>query len=179
MKLTPLDIQQQQFRIRMRGFDVREVDTFLEKISDSIETLHHENAQLRAEIHKLGLEQQGYQKREESFRVAMLNSQKVLEQMKIEARKSAELVMANAEMTADKIVTRAHHRLAQLQEDISELKRQRLQLQVQIGATLEAQAKLLEMSKEGMAEMDREDEKLRLIAPHQTTSQTRLVGQGR
>ena len=29
MKLTPLDIQQQQFKVRFRGFDVREVDRFL------------------------------------------------------------------------------------------------------------------------------------------------------
>ncbi|MBP1720311.1 MAG: DivIVA protein, partial [Deltaproteobacteria bacterium] len=29
MKITPLDIQQQQFRMRFRGFDMVEVDNFL------------------------------------------------------------------------------------------------------------------------------------------------------
>jgi cell division initiation protein len=35
MKLTPLDIQQQQFKVRFRGFDVREVDRFLEQTADA------------------------------------------------------------------------------------------------------------------------------------------------
>jgi len=30
MKITPLDIRQQQFNVRFRGFDAEEVDTFLE-----------------------------------------------------------------------------------------------------------------------------------------------------
>ncbi|MCP4370870.1 MAG: DivIVA domain-containing protein, partial [Deltaproteobacteria bacterium] len=31
MKITPLDIQQQKFKTRFRGFDVQEVDIFLEQ----------------------------------------------------------------------------------------------------------------------------------------------------
>ena len=32
MRITPMDIRQQQFTVRMfRGFDVQEVDTFLEE----------------------------------------------------------------------------------------------------------------------------------------------------
>ena len=89
MNITPLDIQQQQFKTRFRGFDVREVDTFLEQMADVFESLQSENKRFRKEIKRLQLEGQGYREREESFRRAMLNSQKVLEQMKQNARKSA------------------------------------------------------------------------------------------
>jgi len=50
MKITPSEIQQQQFRIRFRGFDVREVDSFLEQIVDEFETMTRENASRQKEI---------------------------------------------------------------------------------------------------------------------------------
>ena len=39
MTLTPLDIQEQQFRVKFRGFDVAEVDTFLERVANAFEAL--------------------------------------------------------------------------------------------------------------------------------------------
>ncbi len=113
MKMTPLDIQQQQFKTRFRGFDVREVDTFLEQTSGAFETLQRENEDYQEEIRRLELEIQGYKKREETFKRALLNSQKVLDQMKENARKSAELIIAEAEVKAEKILNKSHNRLAQ------------------------------------------------------------------
>ncbi len=163
MKMTPLDIQQQQFKTRFRGFDVREVDIFLEQTAGAFETLHRENEDYQEEIRRLELEIQGYKKREETFKRALLNSQKVLDQMKENARKSAELIIAEAEVKAEKILNKSHNRLAQLHEDIAELKRQRTQIEVQISSVIEAHSKLLEISKEGMKEMDEEDSKVKLL----------------
>jgi cell division initiation protein len=115
------------------------------------------------EIRRLELEIQGYKKREETFKRALLNSQKVLDQMKENARKSAELIIAESEVKAEKILNKANNRLAQMHEDIAELKRQRTQIEVQISSVIEAHSKLLEISKEGMKEMDEEDDKVRLL----------------
>ncbi len=163
MKITPLDIQQQKFKIRFRGFDPQEVDLFLEQIADAFESRLKANEKLQEEIRRLENESQGYKKREETFKRALLNSQKVLEQMKENAQKSSELIIAEAEVKAEKILNKAHNRLAQLHEDIAELKRQRMQIEVQIGAIIEAHTKLLEMGKEGMRAMDEEDAKLKLL----------------
>ena len=163
MKITPLDIQQQQFKTRFRGFDVREVDTFLEQISSAFEKVLSENESLREEIRRLKLESQGYKEREETFKRAMLNSQKVLEQMKKNAQKSAELVVAEAEVKAEKILNRAQNRLAQLHEDIAELKRQRMQIEVQIRSIIESHAKLLEIGIEETQTLEEEDDKLKLL----------------
>ena len=163
MKMTPLDIQQQQFKTRFRGFDVREVDTFLEQTAGAFETLQRENEEYQEEIRRLELEIQGYKKREETFKRALLNSQKVLDQMKENARKSAELIIAEAEVKAEKILNKSHNRLAQLHEDIAELKRQRTQIEVQISSVIEGHSRLLEISKECMKEMDEEDSKVKLL----------------
>ena len=163
MKVTPLDIQQQQFKTRFRGFDIREVDTFLEQMAETVEGLQKENQNLGDEVRRLEMEIQGYRKREETFKRALLNSQKVLDQMKDNARRSAELIIAEAEVKAEKILNKAHNRLAQLHEDITELKRQRTQIEVQISSIIEAHSRLLEIGKEGMKESDEEDAKVKLL----------------
>jgi len=163
MKVTPLDIQQQQFKTRFRGFDIREVDAFLEQMAETVESLQKENQNLGDEVRRLELEIQGYRKRAETFKRALLNSQKVLDQMKDNARRSAELIIAEAEVKAEKILNKAHNRLAQLHEDITELKRQRTQIEVQISSIIEAHSRLLEIGKEGMKESDEEDAKVKLL----------------
>lgn len=163
MKLTPLDIQQQQFKVRWRGFDVREVDRFLEQTADAFSASQETTNRQEEEIRRLKLEKQGYKEREETFKRAMLNSQKVLEQMKDNARKSAEIIIADAEVKAEKILNRAHSRLSQLHEDISELKRQRVQIEVQIRAIIDAHTKLLDIGMEGMDVMDAEDTKIKVL----------------
>jgi len=163
MNITPLDIQQQKFKTRIRGFDVREVDAFLEQVANVFESLKRNHKDMQEEVRRLEIEIQGYRKREETFKRALLNSQKVLDQMKDNARKSAELIIAESEVKAEKILNNAHNRLAQLHEDISELKRQRTQIEVQIGSIVEAHSKLLDLSKDGAKTMDEEDAKLKLF----------------
>ena len=167
MEITPLDIQQQKFKVRFRGFDVHEVDAFLEQVADAVAALQRENETLREEIRRFKLESQGYRKREETFKHAMLNSQKVMEEMKKAAEKSAELIVAEAEVKAEKILSKAYNRLTQLHEDIASLKRQRTQLEVQMSSIIESHTRLLEIEKDGMKAMDEEDSKLKLLKKKQ------------
>src|SRR2546428_12903534 len=47
MKLTPLDIQQWDFKVRVRGYDRQEVQAFLRSVSQAVEQLVKENTQLK------------------------------------------------------------------------------------------------------------------------------------
>ena len=163
MKMTPLDIQQQQFPVRFRGFDVQEVDAFLEEMAEAFESLNSEKQRLEGELARQKQESQGYREREETFKRAMIHSQKVLEQMKENARKSAELIVADAEVKAEKILQGAQNRLAQLQQDLSELKRQRMQIEAQIQAIITTHSRLLEVGREEMAALDATDAKLKVL----------------
>jgi len=157
MGITPLVVKQKEFTTRFRGFDVQEVDHFLEDVSRELGHLNHSIQSLHEENHRLNLENQGYRKREDSMKNAMIQSQKVLDQMKENAKKSSEIIIANAEVEAEKILNRAHKRLSQLHSDIIELKRQRIQLEIQISAVLESHSKMLEMTKEENKTADETD----------------------
>jgi cell division initiation protein len=158
-----LVVKQKEFTTRFRGFDVQEVDYFLEEVAKELETLNHAMQTLHEENHRLNLENQGYRKRENSMKNAMIQSQKVLDQMKENAKKSSQLIIANAEVEAEKMLNRAHKRLSQLHSDIIELKRQRIQLEMQISGVLESHSKLLEMTKEENKAADETDSTLKFI----------------
>lgn len=163
MPITPIDIQQQQFRVRFRGFDIQEVDDFLNNLADEIEMLQGAYERLDVEVKRLTKENEEFREREGTFKKALVNSQKVMEQMKENARKSADLIVSNAELKAEKILNRTHNRLAQLQEDIAALKRQRIQIETEIRSVLEAHSKILEMEKKDKEALDEEESKLKIL----------------
>ena len=43
MKTSPQDVRQQQFKLKFRGFDIEEVDNYLELIAVELEELNKEN----------------------------------------------------------------------------------------------------------------------------------------
>ncbi len=147
MKLTPLDIQQQRFKVRFRGFDVAEVHNFLELVADEFKTLLHENASLKEDLENKLKDIQNYRENEKVLRETMVNAQRIMEELKNNAEKEAQVLISEAELKAEKILSSAHTRLIQIREDISELKRQRTQFETRLRSLIEAHLKLLELDK--------------------------------
>ena len=83
--------------------------------------------------------------------------------MKKNAQQSTDLVVAEAEVKAEKILNSAHQRLGRLQEDIDELKRQRVQIEAQIRSILDAHSRLLEIGMEASKVRDQEDTKVQVL----------------
>ncbi len=161
MDVTPLDIQQHQFSVRFRGFDIQEVDEFLEQIAHTLEALYEENERLDAENQTLRQEREGISAREEAVTRTATDTEKLIEQMNDTARKSAEVIIADAEVKAEKIISRASSRLGQIHEDIIQLKSQRIQMEAQLRSIIDAHFKLLEMGKTQMQTRDDDYEKSR------------------
>lgn len=151
IKLTPLEIQQQRFTVRFRGYTTGEVDHFLDQVCDTLEIMMNETEVLREKVRQLSLENQDYKSREESYKRVMLNSQKVLEQMKDNAKKSSDLIVAQAEVDAEKIIQSAHDKLTRMHDEINELKRQQVQFRSQMKSMIESHAALLEMTEAELA----------------------------
>jgi cell division initiation protein len=167
MALTPLDIQQQRFRVSFRGYDPKEVEAFLEQAANAFEDLQRETLRLADETKKLQSDIEEYQRREGTFKRALLHSQKVLDQMQENARRQAEVIVAEAETKAEKLLQQAQNRLAQLQESIAGLKRQRVQVEAEITFVIENHRRLLEADRESTRELDALDEKLKVLRPSQ------------
>lgn len=145
MKLTPLDIQQQQFRRELRGYDRREVHSFLDLVAQQVGELSRENSELKAEARRSQHELEEHRDRETTLREAMLTAQRAIEEIREQARKEAELVVSEAELRAEKIVHSAHARVTAVIEELTELRRQRARAIEELRGILNTHARLLDL----------------------------------
>ncbi|HSF04399.1 MAG TPA: DivIVA domain-containing protein [Methylomirabilota bacterium] len=138
MRLTPLDIRQQQFTVRMfRGLDPQEVDAFLEDVAEDYESLLKENGMLREQMTALEERSRGLLDREKALQDTLLTTQRLAEEMKESARREAQLIMREAELRGDKFVEDLRAEEARIRSDINELKRARRQVAEDLRATLD------------------------------------------
>lgn len=144
MKLTPLDIQQQQFKTTLWGFDQKEVDAFLDLLANDVEELVRQNNSLREEVRRKDAEIQDHRERERTLKETMITATRITEDIKQNARKEAEIVVKTAETQAEQIIQNAHTRLVRIMEDIDELRRQKAQFEASLGTILGTHQKLLE-----------------------------------
>ena len=162
MELTSVDVQHKRFRAVWMGYDKRQVEAFLQQIAEDIQHVKLENANLQKDLQNQEKELKEYKEREKTIRNVLLNVHKTVEQMKATAEKESKLIVAEAELKADKILQGAHQRLARLHADISELKRQRIQLETKLRSTIETYRQLLDMDRKDLEEDDPESR----IQPH-------------
>jgi cell division initiation protein len=152
MKITPLDIQQQQFRVRFRGFDMVEVDNFLDLLSNEFEELLKENSQSREEDGRKAERINQLEAGEKELRDTLVSVQRITEEMKNNARKEGELIIEEAKLNARKILEAAQTQALQIEGEINQLKRQRAEFEASLRATVEMHWRLLESTEEESAE---------------------------
>ncbi len=128
MTLTPQDIQTQQFHVRFRGFDVDEVDSFLERVAEQLLALTEENKVLKNKLEELAKEVVTYHTQEKTFQNAILSAQNIAEEMKEKSKQEAEVMLAKALEDAKQIREEASAKAEQLEKEIEKLKELRSQV---------------------------------------------------
>lgn len=147
-------LQPKRFRTRWMGLDAKEVELFCQELNEESQRLKTENAGLYKRLQDQEKELQEYKEREKTIRTVLLNAQKAADQLKANAEKEAQLIVAEAELKSERLLQDVHQRLAQLHNDVAELKRHRTQLETRLRATLETYQKLLEMDREEEREQE-------------------------
>ena len=144
MRITPHDIRQQQFTVRMfRGFDPQEVDAFLEDVADDYEGLLKEVALLKEQIAASEERSRGVMEREKNLHDVMVTTQRLVDEMKATAKREADLIVREAELRGEKAVEAARGEEAKIRVEIQSLKRLRRQLVEDLGATMERYQRML------------------------------------
>lgn len=144
MRLTPLDIQQQQFKTAFWGFDKPEVDAFLDLMAADVEQLVRDNKQLGEDLKRTQAELEDHKERERTLKETMVTATRMTEEIKDNARKEAEIVLSQAELQAEQIIQNAHTRLVRIMEDMDELRRQKVQFEASLRSSIASHTKLLD-----------------------------------
>ena len=163
MRLSPLDIQSQQFRNKLRGLDPREVENFLELAASEFEELIRENGKLKETLARLTNQYEELKQREQTLKETMITAQKITEDMKTSARKEAEIILKEAELKAEKMVDDAHRKLAVINDQIVEVRRLRAQFETAVKAAAKSHLQMLQITTEALEEEVGKDENVKYL----------------
>jgi len=145
MKITPLDIQQMVFRVKLRGYDQEEVNRFLEEVSQTVEALNRDNATLRERTATLEQQVSELKRTEVTLSNTLVSAQSLADDVKRSAQRDAELIVKEAELKAEELFRQARIELASTQRDLTILQKQRLLMIERMRGTLHTFERMLDI----------------------------------
>jgi cell division initiation protein len=146
--ITPLEIQKQLFARKFKGFDSDEVRAYLQMVAEEMEILIKDVDRLSRENVMLREDLDDHNQRERILKDTLLSAQKVSEDVKSNARKEAELIVKDAELLSERLVSQAMTRVADLERTIQDLKVERRSARNKLQATLDTIQQLLMLDAE-------------------------------
>jgi cell division initiation protein len=137
MPLTPLDIQKMRFPVRMRGYEQREVEQFLELVAEDLAARLAELERLQREVRYHQQRAEEGQRREHQLQETLVRAQKVADEITEGAQREARVVVRESEITADRIVQQATEQATRIESKVDELRFLRKELLLKFRNTLD------------------------------------------
>lgn len=126
--LTPQDVRSVQFEKNLRGYRTEDVDRFLDKIEEQLkendaqaEQLRKQIADLTAENQRLHRELQSYEADGDMLKSALINAQRMGENVIREANQKAEEILHRANLRGDDIIRDANELLQKASDRADEI----------------------------------------------------------
>jgi len=145
LKLTPLEIKKQRFKVKVRGYDPVEVETFLEMVADSYEELLNEKTKLSEEASKLRVQLSDYKQVEKTLQETLMNAQETVSQSRENSKREAEILLREAELKAERILDEAREKLDKMKNEVSILRAQKESFAKRLKHLLESQIELIKV----------------------------------
>ena len=144
MRITPMDIEQQEFSKSFRGYNEEEVDDFLDKIVKDYEELINENVRLNEEIERMQEKLKEFSQIEETLRSALLNAQKSAIEMKEKVEDEAKIIIEKAEMEAKALKQQVFQKEDLVKNEIDNLRRYKFNFKEKFKSMLNLYLKMIE-----------------------------------
>jgi cell division initiation protein len=92
----------------------------------------------------------------------LMTAHQVTEELKVNARKEAEIVVAEAHLEGERVIRDANERRIQLINEVQEIKRQRISFEGGLRALIENHLKLMDLDS---LQLEEDDYQARLLQP--------------
>lgn len=103
--ITAQDIREKTFeKSKFGGYDMAEVDEFLEQLADDLTNSQKEVSVLKSKMKVLVDKIEEYRNNESALNQSIISAQKLAQQIEAEARDKADAVLADAQTRADSII---------------------------------------------------------------------------
>ena len=145
MNITPNEISNKDFKKVFRGYDMDEVDEFLDQLVEDYEKLFKENINLKENVKAVEEKLEHYSNIETTLQNTLLLAQTTADQVKENSRRELELHIKETDEQANKIIKEAEAKTAEIHMEYEKVKQDFLTFKTRFVALLEAQ--ILSMSK--------------------------------
>lgn len=124
MKLTPMDINNKEFKRGLRGYNIEEVDEFIDEIIENYEELYKDNAKIKEKLSNATEQIEHYTNIENTIQNTLIMAQNAADQAKSTAKKEAEMLVTNANEAAQRIMDKAHNDVLAINDEYEALKQE-------------------------------------------------------
>ena len=146
--ITPLDIENKKFQKQMKGYNVDEVDEFLDQLTVDYEKLYKENATLKEEVETNKKDLEHYKSIERTLQNTLVMAQTTADDIKNVAKQQAEQLVRDAQADAQKAVDELNRLESEKKREYDDLKKQLDIYKAKMEALLISQLELLKEMKE-------------------------------
>ncbi len=144
MRLTPADINNKEFKRGLRGYNPDEVDEFLDKIVEEYEVVYKENSLLKEKVSSINEKVDHYTKIENTIQNTLLLAQNASEQARANAQKEADLIVKNANDSAQKIIDKAHGDVVAINDEYDKVRQEFIKFRAKYRNFMNAQMETFE-----------------------------------
>ena len=141
--ITPVELQGKTFKTG-RGYDKKDVDTFLKELLTDFETLYKENIELNEKITSLEEKVNYYQTIEKTLQKALVLAEKSAEETKQNAIEKSNLIVEEAQLKASSIIQEAKDEYSNIHKKSINLLQQYEVYKAQFSQLAKTQCELLE-----------------------------------
>ena len=123
--ITPLDIDNKKFAKQMvNGYNVEEVDDFLDELTIDYSKNYKEVTELRAKVEELNNSLVQYKTIESTLQNTLVMAQSTAEEVKNVAKQKADQIIEEAKANAQKQVDELNNEIIQKQKELDDVKKQ-------------------------------------------------------
>lgn len=144
MKITPIDIAHKTFSKKMFGLDEDEVLEFMQDVASQLENVMHERNTLKESLRDKELALAEYKERDQALKNTIATASQMSERLRQDSERESRLILADAQQKAEIITRDARDSLRKAYQEISDLKRARLQFETNLRALAQAHITLLD-----------------------------------
>ena len=123
--ITPLDIDNKKFSKQMvNGYNVEEVDDFLDELTADYSKNYKEVNELRAKVEELNNSLVQYKTIESTLQNTLVMAQSTAEEVKNVAKQKADQIVDEAKVNAQKQVDELNNEIIMRQKELDDVKKQ-------------------------------------------------------
>lgn len=145
MRFSSDDILKQRFQKRMRGLDETQVNEFLDGLAREWDRMSEELKRAISDAEMAQREIKEYRRRERSLQDALDMARQVAEDVRHQAERDAEIIVADAELKAERILAGVETRLKVMREEMIAVQHQRIRFEAELRAAIDGHRKMLDV----------------------------------